>query len=104
MAKRQNKDTRGALDNSHCVQHREPEWNIDKNSWQARCRSHRWCLFNGRPRWVRWAVLVTFVVIVAAVFLAGIIFGVYYVSSSAFCFTFFLVNRRQNLAIVHANG
>ncbi|KAI1110042.1 hypothetical protein F5Y14DRAFT_455433 [Nemania sp. NC0429] len=77
-AKRQKKVGRGTVDNSHCIQHQKQEWNIDKNSWRARCRCHRWCPFNGRPRWVRWTVLVAFVVLVLGVILAGIIFAVYY--------------------------
>ncbi|KAI1161793.1 hypothetical protein F5B18DRAFT_674116 [Nemania serpens] len=87
-AKRQKKDSRGAVDNSHCIQHQKQEWNIDKNSWRARCHFHRWCPFKGRPSWVRWTVLVTFVMVVGAVILAGIIFTAYYVSSTVTHFTF----------------
>ncbi|TRX89135.1 hypothetical protein FHL15_009948 [Xylaria flabelliformis] len=34
-------DSRGPVDDSHCIQHRDQEWNIDKTSWKSWCHIHR---------------------------------------------------------------
>ncbi|KAI0913567.1 hypothetical protein F4823DRAFT_558896 [Ustulina deusta] len=67
-----------SVDDPQCIRHQEQEQKSQKNSWKTWFLSHCWRPFKERPRWVWWAVIITFSVVVIGVIVAGIIFAIYY--------------------------